>query len=59
MVVDVFEILKYFKMPNISKSIQFIEIVLNYDLYDLISPPGNTKGGSINVPLTTCLTGMD
>ena len=21
--------------------------------------PGNTKGGSINVPLTSCLTGLD
>jgi hypothetical protein len=26
---------------------------------DLFVPAGNTKGGSITVPLTSCLTGLD
>jgi hypothetical protein len=25
----------------------------------VIDGPGNTKGGSITVPLTSCLTGLD
>jgi hypothetical protein len=29
------------------------------NLNDLMVEPGNTKGGSITVPLTSCFTGLD
>jgi hypothetical protein len=40
----------------------FIMILMNYIIFNLIKskdPPGNTKGGSITVLLTSCLTGLD
>ncbi len=33
--------------------------VTYYDTELIISKAGNTKGGSITVPLTSCLTGLD
>ena len=30
-----------------------------FNILSLYVLPGNTKGGSINVPLTSCLTGME
>ncbi len=33
--------------------------VTYYDTELIISKAGNTKGGSITVPLTSCLTGFD
>jgi hypothetical protein len=29
------------------------------DEMELMAKPGNTKGGSITVPLTSCLTGLE
>ncbi len=38
----------------------FLQVVLHTRTYTLVIPcPGNTKGGSITVPLTSCLTGLD
>jgi len=37
--------------------VKFLSSTLADDNANLL--PGNTKGGSITVPLTSCLTGMD
>jgi hypothetical protein len=32
---------------------------VKFGYYYYLKIPGNTKGGSITVPLTSCLTGLD
>ncbi len=50
-------------VANIDSLLQFVEIVLKYRdllvLENTIIIPGNTKGGSITVSLTSCLTDLN
>jgi hypothetical protein len=41
------------------KTLPSVNTTLPSFLLCLSISPGNTKGGSINVPLTSCLTGLD
>ncbi len=34
-------------------------MIISNKHYKVMNNPGNTKGGSITVPLTSCLTGLD
>ncbi len=45
------------KKKNPSQSWKLYELSYSHDLSS--SYPGNTKGGSITVPLTSCLTGLE
>jgi hypothetical protein len=41
--------------------IQFLVLdhFVSWSLHQMTAGPGNTKGGSITVPLTSCLTGLE
>jgi hypothetical protein len=43
--------------PQISKITSFLQVKKSIGCMN--DKPGNTKGGSITVPLTSCLTGLE
>ncbi len=47
---------KFYKLTPVPNYIKLLKIITSLSA---LHPPGNTKGGSITVPLTSCLTGLD